>query len=158
MVKVPLSGGGFSIVDGEDSVLGLQHSWFKFKNGKGVYARCRIGSRYVQMHRMILGVSDPKICVDHENHIGLDNRRLNIRISTKSQNGANTRKYKGASVFKGVAWHKRSGKWRAQITKTFAGKEKQKLLGCYEEEREAALVYNVEAIKAFGEFALLNTL
>jgi outer membrane protein assembly factor BamD (BamD/ComL family) len=65
----------------------------------------------------------------------------------------NKKSYKGSSSkYKGVAWHKRHKKWNAQIQIN----GKQKHLGYFTSEEEAALAYNKEAIKLFGEHALIN--
>lgn len=41
------------------------------------------------MHRIIAGVTDPNLFVDHRNHNRLDNREENLRIATKSTNAMN---------------------------------------------------------------------
>lgn len=159
MPRIKLSNGITTVlVDRGDLERVSSHVWHRFKNGKLFYARGVIDGKSVQMHRLILGLKNPRTAVDHKDGDGLNNRRLNLRVATKSQNGANTKKYKGTSRHKGVSWDKRIGRWRAQLTKTVAGKEKQKYLGCYENEDDAAIAYNAEALKAFGEFALLNKL
>jgi hypothetical protein len=54
------------------------------------YARGRVGNKHVRMQRFIMGVTDPKIYVDHkEREATLDNREENLRISTPSQNKSN---------------------------------------------------------------------
>ena len=54
--------------------------------------------------------------------------------------------------FKGVSWHKLTGKWRARIHIT----GKQKYLGLFDMEEVAALRHDVVAIREHGEFACLN--
>jgi len=45
-------------------------------------------SRKHRMHRFLL--DDPQgLEVDHRNHLSLDNRRSNLRVSTRSENGMN---------------------------------------------------------------------
>ena len=117
-----------------------------FVNGKRVM---------VSMHRVIMGVNDSKILVDHKDGNGLNNQRSNLRIATKSQNGANTRSTKGStSKYLGVSIDrsKKSKPWLAQIMVD----RKNKYLGCHETEELAAEVYNEAAIKYYGEFAGLN--
>jgi hypothetical protein len=84
---------------------------------------------------------------------GLLNIKSNLRIVTIQQNAMNKKSYKGSSSkYKGVGWDKWAKKWKAQIQTN--GKSKH--LGLFTSEEEAAEAYNKEAIKLFGEHALLN--
>jgi HNH endonuclease/AP2 domain len=110
------------------------------------------GGKQTGMHRMVLG-STAEI-VDHINGNGLDNRRANLRDATKSQNQQNRKRpnKNNKSGYKGVYWHGTASKWVAAITveSKFHG------LGLYEKKEEAALAYNVAALRLYGEFAALN--
>src|SRR5579863_7110842 len=98
------------------------------KDGTEVFYAVRtvwIGGRPcgVQMHRFILGITDPLIQVDHKNSKEtLNNCRDNLRCATPSQNQANRNFTKSASGYKGVAIvRKRMGRrtfdgWRGEIT------------------------------------------
>ena len=44
---------------------------------------------YGKMHRWILGITDPKILIDHIDHNGLNNQKSNLRTVTSSQNKKN---------------------------------------------------------------------
>jgi hypothetical protein len=106
----------------------------------------------VLMHRLILGALDGEQ-VDHKNGDGLDNRRENLRFCSRSQNCANKPKYVGnASRFKGVIYHRQTGKWRAVVTVQY----KAVSLGLHATEELAARAYDAGAKKHFGEFANLN--
>lgn len=92
--------------------------------------------------------------IDHANRNPLDNRLENLRLATRSQNCAN----KGArsdnsSGFKGVSYHKQSGKWRAKI-KHF-GVENS--LGLYDSPAEAGDAYRVAAQQIHGKFACVES-
>lgn len=102
------------------------------------------------MHRLILDV--PKGAeVDHINGNGLDNRRRNLRICTRSENQWNRRLApNNTSGFKGV--YRFQGKWRAQI-QSFG---KKIHIGLYETRIEAARAYDEVAIKCHGDFAATN--
>lgn len=82
----------------------------------------------------------------------------NLRLADRQQNAANrckNKKYKNkptSSQYKGVCWFKRDKKWLASIRID----NKNKHLGLFESEREAAAAYNQAAIDAFGDFAYLN--
>lgn len=89
--------------------------------------------------------------VDHINGDKQDNRAENLRLSSVSENGANTSKQRrNTSGFKGVSYHKRDKRWRA----TLAGSH----LGYFSTKELAAEAYNNAATKLYGEFARLNIL
>lgn len=91
----------------------------------------------------------PTFEVDHINGDGWDNRWINLRKSTASQNSYNRkRKSNNTSGFKGVATLK-SGRFRATITVD----KKVISLGCYSTPEEAHEAYKQAAIKYHGEFA-----
>ncbi len=64
------------------------------------------------MHRVILDCPS-NLEVDHKNHNGLDNRRSNIRVVTRSQNQHN--KTINSKKVTGVYFDEKTGKWRASI-------------------------------------------
>lgn len=103
------------------------------------------------LHRVIMN-APPGVEVDHINGDTLDNRRCNLRFATSTQQKCNQRPRGGTSKYKGVGWHKRDRKWRAQIT--YHGK--QISLGYFDGELGAAFAYDVAARILFGEFARLN--
>jgi hypothetical protein len=113
-----------------------------------VYVGRRRDTRYVLLHRQILGDAAPKI--DHANHNALDNRRDNLRPCSSSQNQSNSRRPLGRSGFRGVT---RNGKgWRAQIRELGQWHH----LGTFATPEQAARAYDAAAIEYFGEFATLN--
>ena len=105
------------------------------------------------MHRMILGVTDSSLHVDHRDHNGLNNTRSNIRVGTPRQNSYNQRpKRGGSSQFKGVSLNKARSRWVAFIR--IDGRNTQ--LGYFQDEEDAARAYDEAARKHHGEFAYLN--
>jgi hypothetical protein len=72
----------------------------------------------VLMHRLILGLpfdTDGRQG-DHVNRDRLDNRRLNLRVVTHSQNMQNRPSHKGSrSKYRGVWWNHKAQKWQARI-------------------------------------------
>jgi len=164
MKTVPLhaakAAGRVALVDDEDYELVAPHRWRvaeqerKGSRPSGPYAVTviRQGGRQVQvsMHKMITGWP----LTDHVNHNGLDNRRSNLRPATMVQNGQNSlpNVRRGSSRHKGVHWHSRSRLWIARIRH----QGKQRHLGCFASENEAAAAYDAAAQELFGEYALLN--
>ncbi len=128
------------------------------KGWKTFYAGSANGSingkkQIILMHRLILGVTDRRIHVDHENHCGTDNQRHNIRICNSSENAANAVRRAGTSNFKGVWFDAKRSLWVADIVKN----GKRLFLGRHTSEIEAARAYNTAASELFGRFAFLNT-
>jgi HNH endonuclease/AP2 domain len=155
MREIKLSGkcgaGKVALVDDEDYARVIAvGSWQADADRHVMYAVC---SR-VKMHRLVLGVTDPKIEVDHRDNDGLNNVRSNLRIATKSQNAQNRSFVRGKSRYKGVTWNTKRSEWRANI---FVNGH-QKFLGAFPEDREqeAARAYDTAARCYFGEFAHLN--
>lgn len=109
------------------------------------------GQRYI--HIIIakrMGLVDE---VDHEDQNPLNCQRTNLRQATRSQNGANRKKWNfGTSQYKGVGWHVVHQKWGARIRVN----GKLKHLGYFVSELDAALKYNQAARMYFKEFASLN--
>ncbi len=96
---------------------------------------------------------DIKRCVDHIDGNRKNNHYENLRWASHMENSRNQRiQTSTSSVYKGVCWHKRVKKWVAQIR--INGKLKH--LGIFDNEREAAKVYNTAALEHFDEFAKLN--
>ena len=91
---------------------------------------------------------------DHVNGNGLDNRRVNLRPATRSQNGGNRRKAVATgSRFKGVTpYIGHPGRWLAYITLN----KSKRHLGIFDDEAVAGRAYDDAARSLFGEFAALN--
>lgn len=153
-IVVPLTRGYVATIDANDAGIVGDYSWGVLITEHGnVYAsaRQRHGDRrLVLMHRLLMGF--PKGEVDHEDGDGLNNRRSNLRVATRRQNACNRRKADGTiSRFKGVSLTA-TGKWRAYI----APDGKQRHLGHFIDERDAARAYDEAAIELWGEFARTN--
>jgi hypothetical protein len=153
MKRLRLCDGQFALVDDSDYLTYCQYSWHPVKVNDTTYAYAHIsgtGKNRVRMslHRLILGVKDRKIWVDHANRNGLDCRRKNLRTCTPSQNSVNSRKRtrKTSSKFKGVSFTR--GKWRATIRVNY----KTIYLGSFESEKVAAQTYDRAGRKHYGEF------
>lgn len=151
MKQIPLTQGRFALVDDEDYDELSKYTW-NYGMPQG-YAARKIGYRgkKVYMHRQILD-APPKIDVDHINGNKLDNRRVNLRLVTRSQNLYNAAPRGGSSRFKGVCWNKPLGKWVASIQIN----RKLVHLGVFTDEIEAAKTYNRAATEHIGEYARLN--
>lgn len=163
MKEIQLSRGLVALVDDCDFEYLNQFVWWAIHPSARAWYAVRAyrdensERKFIYMHREIWGVTDPAVEIDHNDHGefgGLDNRRENLRVATSSEQKRNQRVRLGpkSSRFKGVGWHTQRLKWRAYIVVD----GRQKSLGLYLSEEDAALAYNRAALEVFGEFAHLN--
>lgn len=134
------------VVDAEDIPRLSSYKWSVYVVSD--WLRYAISSDGKGMHRIIMNAPAGMV-VDHRNGYGLDNRKANLRICSQAENARNTRLRKSnqSSQYRGVS---RIGeRWAAQI----CCEGKNKYLGTFRSEQEAALVYDKAALIYFGEFA-----
>lgn len=161
MKEIVLTKGKVALVDDSDFEWLNQWKWYAYKAGNSFYAK-RVEyyfdgnirkRKMIKMHRLILGLKDPKIFVDHRDHDGLNNQRANIRPCNNSENQRNRQSAKGSSSnYLGVYWYKKYSNWNVKIHIN----GKQKTLGYFKTEIEAAMAYNEAAKIHHKEFANLN--
>lgn len=170
MKKIPLTRGFEALVDNADYSLISQYRWHALVTATGVYA---IGRPYPKrerqkpnlpqgpkqprkkklLHRFLLGLEEDETQVDHRNQNTLDNRRKNLRVGTAQQNRCNRPKRQGtSSAYKGVSWNKANSVWHAKIQVH----RRHIYIGCFDDERKAALAYDRAAFSYHGEFAFFN--
>jgi len=144
-----------TLIDEDDLAVVLEHKWCINRKEQGkrtAYVRRTTDS--LKLHQLIMGEAPEGMVIDHVNGDGLDNRRKNLRYCTHAENHANEEKRRGGtSVFKGVGLDTDRNKWSAKLT-AFG---KTKNLGRFDTEEEAAVAYDTEARKVFGDFARLNS-
>ena len=181
----------YAIVDDEDydkvmEALGKRAKWylFEYKTGRK-YAKAAIGGARVGIHRLVM---DAPVGVDvaHINNDGLDNRKENLRICTRSQNCNGKKGFQRSRIRKGSQsgyrgvyeqkkprrirrvdkktgkityheyWYKR--RFQAYISDP-ASKWPNKRnisLGYFHTAKQAARAYNKAAREMHGESAVLN--
>ncbi|MGG1595974.1 HNH endonuclease [Terribacillus saccharophilus] len=156
--EIPLGGkranGKCAIVDDEDYEKLSKFNWWCNSDGYAIRIEYegRKYKRQIFMHREIMDPGRGKM-VDHKNRNITDNRRSNLRAATPSQNQINrSAQTSNTSGYKGVTFDCSANKWRASITHN----KKLQHLGFYDTKEDAALIYNQEAIKIYGEYAFLN--
>lgn len=152
LAYVPLTQGYEAIIDAADVPLVEGFNWCASVAGNRVYAVRGVvldgKAATIWMHRVIMSPPD-HVLVDHRDGDGMNNRRKNLRIATKTQNNRNTRKGKNnTSGFKGVSWDGWHGKWRAFITVD----RKRHTLGCHSTAEEAHAAYCEASARLHGEF------
>lgn len=164
MKKIKLTRGKFAKVDNEDFEYLNQFTWsfypshgagskmFK-KGGKKKHGQ-RLKIKYL-MHRVIMKAPNG-IEVDHKNRDTLDNRKKNLRLATRSQNGMNTKflSHNKCGV-KGVFCETRNGVqlWRVHIKVL-----NSRFFCSFKTFEEAVTARIIFALHFHGEFAFENHL
>jgi hypothetical protein len=145
----------FAIVDPEDYQKLAEYDWQLDQSPSKNYYAVRFDPvrKIVRMHREVMNAPAGSF-VDHRHGTGLDNRKENLRIATRTQNVHNRRKTakQTSSKYKGVCFKRNEKKYCAQI----GYKGKRMHLGYFDNEIDAAKAYDAAAKKLFGEFARLN--
>lgn len=150
------SGGSF-IFDAEDLELAMSRQWHINKFGYVVHqvhikADGKRTHRNEWFHRMSLCAPDDVI-VDHINGDRLDNRKVNLRYATRSQNNSNSKlRSHNRSGYKGICYIPRVDSYTAEV-KIDGVKH---YLGIFKTAEEAACAYDEGARKYHGEYARLN--
>jgi len=163
------------LYDKEDEDLIKAHTWHISQGSKSNKDRYSVKTnipyldsetkckRYQRRYLSRLIMDPPKgMLVDHINGDTMDNRRSNLRICSKGENGRNRKiaSKNNTSGFKGVSYRKKgpdminewSRPWQAYINYN----KKRHHLGMFATAEEAARAYDSKAIKLHGEFARLN--
>lgn len=157
--SIPLSKGQTTIVDEADyDALMAVGRWCYSNSGYAVhYYTDEYGQRKtLYMHRLIMArmLKDgipPGMQVDHVSRDRLQNRRLNLRLATRSQNQANKGiPVNNTSQYKGVTFN--SGRWEARIR--YQGKRLH--LGRCVDPVAAALLYDAASRLLYRDFAGCN--
>lgn len=147
-ISMKATNGTEFIISKEDYEFVCCHKWAI----SGNYLQSCIGGKRVWLHRMLLDA--PKgFDVDHVDMNGLNNKRTNLRLCSRSENMRNSKSRLGTSKYKGVCWDVQANKWMAYIN---TAPYKRRHLGLYASELLAASAYNEAALKYHGEYARLN--
>ena len=148
---IPLTKDQYATIDAADYERAASFSWHTSISGNRTYAYSRINGRNVSLHRFLTNA--PKgMVVDHIDHDGLNDRQSNLRVCTQRQNLYNSRPKGRSSRFKGVCWDKHRERWVVHIC--YNGRNR--FVGQFTDEIEAARAYDRMAVELFGEYAYLN--
>jgi HNH endonuclease len=152
--RIALTQGQFTTIDATDFEWLSQWNWFAswdpcakcFYVTREAYDPETKARKHMSMHRLIMG--DPDSHVDHADLDTLNNRRYNLRLANRQQNGFNRSKLSNnRSGFKGV--HAFKDKWMAQIR--IDGK--LRYLGTFTTPEAASEAYIAAVKETAGEFA-----
>lgn len=123
--------------------------WYKHKLG---YIKGWVDGKHTMLHRFIMNCPDDKE-IDHINHNRVNCLKENMRICTRQQNQYNQPMQKSnTSGYKGIDFHKSSGKYRARIR--VHGKRIN--LGYYNSPTEAHAEYCRASLLFHGEFGCVG--
>ncbi len=155
----------YALVDNDDFELVSGYKWRLSKNVNktsgdvSFYAVTHVkreggGWTTLHMHRLILGLEfGDKRWGDHINYKTLDNRRCNLRPCSPSESVRHRRKTKNTSSrYTGVCFNTRDKNWVSKIM--VEGKNKH--LGSFKTQKEAAIQYDKAAYAEYKEFTELN--
>lgn len=134
------------IIDQDDFKRIKDITWCVVDNKKNVlYVSGHLSKQHeyksVKIHHFLIGTPINGLVVDHIDGNGLNNSKKNLRIVTQSENCRNRTKRYGISKYLGVC--RRGKKWASRIHIN----NKEKWLGVFKTEIEAAKAYNEALIK-----------
>lgn len=153
--KIKVSATEYALVSDVDFKRVKQFTWHAHRTKTNTYASRNVKrGEQCLLHRFIVGVTDPKVQVDHyPDKAGLNCQRGNLRTVNNEQNAEGSRLSKrNTSGYKGVSWRANRKSWVAQI----CIKGRQTGLGYFKTSRKAALAYDVAALRHYGKWALTN--
>lgn len=151
VATITLNDGSYVLVDYKHMPVLKCYAWSIHRDG---YAYGKVNGKNVYLHRLVYQeeFGEHGDLVDHVNGNRLDCRCSNLRRASHSENRRNTGKTRGTSKYIGVYYNKKRSKWCASIQH----EKKNKHIGYYDKEIDAAKAYNAMARLYYGEFAKLN--
>jgi hypothetical protein len=155
MKEIKLSQGKVALVDDEDYEYLNQWKWCVQKSHNTYYAiRTKTSPirKTIRLHSLIMNTPHGKE-VDHKDRNGLNNQKSNLRICTHAENQMN-KIASGISKYLGVTRCIVRNKWRIASQININGKNK--FIGYYKDEEEAAFAYDKKAKEVHGIYANLN--
>jgi hypothetical protein len=153
MAELQLNQGRVVVVDDADLPKLTRFKWFYHNEGyafRHVLVDGRLKTVYLHQHLLQPPDGHQVLFKDRD---GLNCRRSNLLLVTiqESRRAARPRK-NASSQYKGVRFHKKLGKFTAYIK--LDGRDRY--LGSFADEKQAALAYDRAAHEHFGECAYLN--
>ncbi|WP_086381942.1 AP2 domain-containing protein [Caballeronia sordidicola] len=162
MKEIPLTQGKVAIVDDEDYEALSRHNWFAVRRRRKTVAEAWYAARMsrkdesssprlIYMHGQILEAPSGFVTA-HDNHDGLDNRRVNLCVASPAKVAAHKRT-KPRALPRGVRTRKKGRKLEAYITVS----GRSVFVGLYHTPQEAADAYDAARVKHCGaNFGTLN--
>lgn len=147
-------------IDSADFEKANQHKWYMIQqknSGKRqavTNLKTKNGYKQVTLGKFLMNPPQGKMVYPRRSREILDYRRQNLIVCTMRERQIMLPKRKSncSSPFKGVAWEKSRGKWRAHIDI----KGQTRTIGYFDDEIAAALAYNKKARELYGDIAYQN--
>ena len=152
-----LNGNNYFYFDIEDYDKIKIYNWYFEKERGYIVTEKRINKKRttIRLHRLITGLEDKDLFIDHINHNKYDNRKINLRIVTKSQNSQNRKiQSNNTTGYPGVYWDNDREKWTSYIKKD--GNSKR--IGRYKTFEEAVAARKEAENNYFGEYSYNNSI
>jgi hypothetical protein len=143
----------YALVDKDDFEKVNKYKWC-LSNG---YAVGKVEKKQIRLHHYVFKKPENGNVIDHSNEDKLNDSKSNLREVSQSENNHNKGKNIDidlTSKFKGVSWSKELNKWKSQCKY----ENKYVSLGYFENEVEAAKVYDIYTFKKIGIKANNNNL
>lgn len=152
---IELSRGLTTEIDDADWPIVAQYKWKANKARGSFYAISRYSidgvRKHVLMHRLLLGVFDRNVLVDHKDNNSLNNRRSNLRTCTHAENMRNSKvRAHSKSGVKNVSYIKVNGVMRWVATVRLNGKRHRKSFWNIEDATACAIAMRE---RLHGDFA-----
>jgi len=146
MKQIKLTKGKFAIVDDDMFEYLNQWKWHYVNSGYAYHSFKELNWKHIAMHRLINNTPEG-FETDHINKNKLDNRKINLRTVTTSENQHNRSISKtSTSGVKGVSWHKRDRYWQSLIRIN----GKRIYLGSFKNIEEANKIYQETERRYYG--------
>ena len=120
-------------IDEQDQVFVRQARWQVRKTPRGYTPYSRLPWGWMQLDRLLMAANASEVVI-HKNGDTLDCRRENLELINRSEQQAlAAHGNRGKSIYRGVAHHKRTGRWQAELTV----RGERLYVGLYADEDEA---------------------
>lgn len=137
--------------DLEDYNLIKDYCWYKHRE----YFVAKINGKSIGLHKLIMNDLENQYDIDHiKTENKFDNRKLNLRKTTRRQNSYNQKLSKNnTSGVTGVRWHNRDKTWEAWIKVDY----KNEYLGRFNSFEDAIKARKKAEEKYYGEYSYDNS-
>ena len=161
MKEIHTTNGRIHKVDDEDYERVIGFPWYEDSKGYARYKKTINGKRTVFFLHRVVTNAPPGQWVDHRNCDRRDSQKQNLRFASPGENAQNARKFaKGTSPYKGVSYDRKAPTslcvWKSRIRKRLPNRKDLLWSARFENERHAALAYDLWAHDLHGEFARPN--